>query len=154
MDDVNKTALERGDFSDLATATLYGDVRDALLDRIKTLQKPWAQLGQFEQIELIRDCQKLARHLVVGAVDLVAANGWVIMQATLESCTVKDGIKGVLQMSRHDPQRHALVDAVGKRVFVTLADVEEHMGEKAEAKPDAQEPRLPLGDAPVGAKGQ
>ncbi len=36
---------------DLETATLSGDLRDAMLTRIRNLQKPWAQMTEAEQYD-------------------------------------------------------------------------------------------------------
>ena len=54
--------------------------------------------------------------------------------------------KAVLQLSRHDPMRHELIDSVGKAVVIVVADAEQFMGQRAPAKPDPKEPPLPLGD--------
>jgi hypothetical protein len=134
---------------DLAAETLKGDVRDWYLDRVKQLQKPWQQMGEAEQRSLIYDAESAAADMVRKAVRILAAEGRKVIVAQLEQVTVKDGIKAVVTLSKHDACRHELVDAQGKDVLIVVADAGDHMGEKAAAKPDAEEPPLPLEDAPV-----
>lgn len=128
----------------LDTETLFGDLRDAILDRLKAMPKPWTVMSENEQRDLIIGVEMATRHLINSAVTLIAANGHPTIKATLASATVKDGIKAVLQMSMHDPMRHELMDAVGKPVVVVVAEVAQFLGEKSPAKPDPQEPALPL----------
>lgn len=130
----------------LNTDTLFGDLRDAILDRLKAMPKPWTVMSETEQRDMIYGVESATTHLIHAAVNLVAANGHPTIKATFESATVKDGLKAVLQLSRHDPMRHELIDTVGKAVVIVVADAEQFMGQKAPAKPDPREPPLPLGD--------
>lgn len=125
------------------SSTLMGDLRDALLDRLKGMPKPWTVMSEAEQRDMIFGCERVATHLVTQAVRLIAANGHPSIQAELDSCTVKDGIKAVLNLSKHDPMRHELTDAVGKTVMVVVADIEPFMGQSKEAKPDPDQTTLP-----------
>jgi hypothetical protein len=129
------------------SSTLFGDLRDALLGRLRAMPKPWSVMSEAEQQELIEGTERVASHLVRNAVKLIAANGRASIDATLEQATVKDGIKAVITLSQRHPLRHELTDAVGKAVLIVVADVTEFMGEKAPAKPDPEEPSLPISDS-------
>ena len=128
---------------DIATATLSGDVRDKLLDMLRFQQdkRPWNQRSEQDQRETVHSVEVLAHDLVRRAVELIAAQGRRTVKAVVESVTIKDGIKAVLTLSKHDEQRHALADATGHTVLLVVADPDEFVGERAPAKivPDQPE---------------
>lgn len=126
-----------------STDTLFGDLRDAVLDRLRAMPKPWTVMSEDEQREMIEGVERVSRHLVHSAVLLIAANGRASIPVTVEKCTAKDGIQVVLQASRQDPLRFELLDAVGRSALLIVADSEAYMGEKTAAKPDPAQPALP-----------
>jgi hypothetical protein len=131
---------------DLASETLKGDLRDFVLDRIKHKPKVWQQMTESEQRDLIHETESAVSDIIRRAVHIIAAEGRQAITATLEQVTVKDGIKAVATLSKHDPFRHELVDAQGKAILIVVADASAHMGQQEEAKPDADEPQLPMDD--------
>lgn len=136
----------------LDPATLFGDLRDAILARLRAMPKPWTVMSEADQRDMIDGVERVARELVTAAVRLVAANGRPSVPALLESCTVKRGVKATLSMvAVDDPTRHMLFDHVGQTVLVVAADPQSFLGEKDKAKPDPDTPPLPLGGGgPVG----
>lgn len=129
----------------LAAETLKGDIRDWLLDRVKHIPKPWQAMSEQEQRDMIYSVEEAAVDLIRRAVRIIAAEGRMAITAQLEQVTVKDGIKAVVTLSKHDPFRHELVDAQGKDVLIVVADASSHMGQQDEARPDnLREPGLPL----------
>jgi hypothetical protein len=130
----------------LNTDTLFGDLRDAILMRLKAMPKPWTVMSETEQYNMIAGVERATEHLISAAVHLIAANGHPVIRAKLDSLSCKDGIKAAVALSRHDAQRHQLMDAVGKPVLLVVADPDAFMGAKAEAKPDPQQPPLPMGE--------
>lgn len=141
--------IEIGDEIDLAADTLRGDIRDVMLDRVKNLRKPWPQMSEYEQAEIIAGFDRVAKKLVRDAVRIVAAENQVEVSATLEQVAIKDGIKATLTLSRHAQGRHELADAVGQEILIVVLDSERHDGERAEAKADPDQPGLPIDDKPV-----
>lgn len=123
-----------------ASETLTGDVRDALLGQIRALQKPYARCGQSEQQDIIDHAAQVARNLVEGAVSLIAAHGRNVIHATVDSLNVKDGIKAVVKCANVQSSLVELGDAVGKTVFLVVADRDSFTGERAPvgAAPDQQ----------------
>jgi len=106
-----------------AVNTLTGDLRDAMLQRIMHLQKPWAQMTEEEQGDQIAG---------------------VSAAAVCSSANVKaDGIEVKLTISRSAEERHVLLDAVGSPVFITPAEVAEFIGERAPAKPTPNQSSIP-----------
>jgi hypothetical protein len=133
-----------------STDTLYGDLRDAILDRLRAMPKPYTVMSEKEQGEMIEGVERVASHLVHQAVKLIAANGKPTIPATVEQCTAKDGIKVVLKVSLHDPLRYELLDAVGKPALLVVADASPYMGEDGPVKPDPDQPPLPEVDGETG----
>lgn len=127
----------------VATETLTGDVRDFVLDTLKHEQnkRPWHERSEAEQRDTVHRVESMAQDLVRQAVELLAAQGRRVVKATVESITIKDGIKAVLSLSKFDAQRHALADSQGATVLLVVADPDAFAGERApvEIKPDQPE---------------
>ncbi len=145
-DDGDDLGIEISDEIDLQADTLRGDIRDVMLDRIKNMRKPWAQMSNYEQSETIAGFDRVAKKLVRDAVRLVAAENQVEVTATLEQVAIKDGIKATLTLSRHAQGRHELADAVGQEILIVVLDSDRHDSERREAKADPDQNPLPLGD--------
>jgi gas vesicle protein len=121
---------------DIAAETLSGDVRDAILDRIRNLQKPWQQMVEYEQRTLTSDINNVAENLVRKAVNIIGRQGRTVIQATLEKITIKDGIKAEISVSQFSEHRHQLCDSQGKAILIVVADAEEFTGERGPAEID------------------
>lgn len=128
---------------DLAAETLTGDLRDFILDRLRHEQskRPWHERSEADQRDTVHQVETAVRRAVTAAVEIIAAGGKRTIKATLESVTIKDGIKATLTMSKHDENRHNLADAQGSAVLIVVADPEDFTGERAEVeiRPDQSE---------------
>jgi len=131
------TKVETPDMPELVidALTVTGDVRDAILDRIRNLKKPYEQCSEEEQGDIIYGATAIATNLVREVVKIVAAAGRKCIVGDLEQVTIKDGYKAVITLSKSSEYRHELADSQGKAVLVVVADMEEFVGEKAPAKP-------------------
>lgn len=147
MTKTNEGAARAASLAEFVTDTLVGDLRDALLGRLKAMPKPWTTMSEGEQQSLIDGCTNAARTLVALAAQIIAANGQPHIVATLEQVLIKDGAKLVLKASRHTPEIHDFIDAAGATVVLALADTQSFGGERSPAKPDPDEPELPVEDA-------
>ena len=148
----HETAIDRlggivGD-SEFDPATLAGDVRDTILDLYKARPKPWSQLSQAEQQDVIRTIEYAARELVQKTVDTIRSAGQVDpIHAILESYAEKDGIKAALKIKTmgEDDALAAVASlhkARGKMVLVTIASAEDYLGDRGDAETDADQPDL------------
>lgn len=133
----------------IESSTLLGDLRDALLDRLRAMPKPWTVMSQGEQQELIEGCTRVATHLVTEATRIIAANGFPVISGKLVKVQVKDGMQLQIDVSRHDPQRLTVIDSVERPVLIVVAEPDMFMGEKAPAKPDEKPDVEKTGDANV-----
>ena len=118
--------------ADLAEATLTGDLRDFILDRLKHQQslRPWHERSEGEQRETVHQVEVAVRAAVRSAIEIIAGGDQRSIKATVEQITVKDGIKATLSMSKHDENRFGLIDAQGKTVLIIVADPDDFTGER------------------------
>ena len=128
---------------EVAKETLTGDIRDFILNLLKHEQdkRPWNQRHEHEQRALVSKVTDHSRDIATKAVEIIVADGRPTIKATLSSLAVKDNIKGIIEVSRTDELRHALQDAVQRRVLIIVADVDEFDGERepVEISPDQKD---------------
>lgn len=132
--EISKDDIEQ-ETIDIATATVTGDVRDFLLDRVKTMGKPWTAMSEDDQRDQIYACKSAAEHLVRTVVQVIAAAGRKVIVGQLVKVNVKDKIQAQVDFSKLDEQRHELFDSVGTPVLLVVADAEQFTGERAPAEP-------------------
>lgn len=129
---------------DFETETLSGDVRSAIMDRIRALDLTWAMMPESHQRALTGEIDALARHLVKEAVNLVAADGQPVIRARLGAVTRKNQevIEGKITLLGTDEQRHELFDAVDTPVMIVVADTARYIGERAPEPIDPDQPSM------------
>ncbi len=130
-----------------AAETLKGDLRDAMLERVKHLKKPWAQMTQSEQSDCVYGLESAAASILRNIIEIIAMDRREVIKASVKGATVKeDGIEVKLIMTRDEEGRHDMLDAVGAMAFMTVASVAPYWGQRqgadAHTKPD--QPPLPL----------
>lgn len=119
--------------------TLLGDLRDALLDRLRTMPKPWPEMSDDQQREAIAGCEQVARHLLSETVRAIASQGFPTIAGKLVKAQIKDGMQLQVDVSRHDTQRLTVIDNVGRPVFLVVATPDLFTGEKAPPKTSLEE---------------
>lgn len=123
--------------------TMLGDVMQAFMEEIKAVEMPWHLMSQRDQGDVIERIERKAKAMIYRCVEIVASGNRPTIAATVESVTVKDGLKAVLTMSRASAQRHELVDSQGSEVLVVVMNHEQYDGgDKPKAQKDQRE--LPL----------
>lgn len=140
--DAHAAAVDAAADAKLAAATLRGDLRDFLIERMRRFDKPWGKLGEMSQRLAISDADAMAERLIGRIVEIVAVAGAPVVRATLKQATVKDFLELKLQCSRECDGRSELLDALGTGVLITIPGVERFRGQRAPAKPDPDEPPL------------
>jgi hypothetical protein len=125
----------------LTAETMFGDLVSLVIDEIKAAPDVWQKLSEFQQDEVIGRVRQRVEFNVRQAVKLIASEGREVITAELEQITAKDGIKAVCTLAKHDPNRHALLDSVGKAVLIVVADSSQFLNGEM-PKPDPQQPDL------------
>ena len=147
---VEKIEAAADKFADFKVArTLAGDLRDFVLDLLRTLPKTWAQMSEAEQTARAYAVSNACRKVVRDAVALLETDERTTIECLLEEVGFKPkGIVAKLGLTYADPNtRHALVDAQGKEILIVVADAAQYMGERAPAAIDKQQPELALDQA-------
>lgn len=144
----------------LQTGTLAGDIRDTMLDIIKT-QCDWASKTQDAQQDIGRALEYAARELVIAAVDLIRSDGMDNpVKAIVKAYSDSGDIKATL-IVKTDPagdtaaQEAQAIDTLhrarGKLVLLTIASHEDYLGERGpvDTQPDQNPLQFEAGsDAP------
>lgn len=119
--------------ADMAAETLTGDIRDRILETLRHEQskRPWHERSEADQQDTVHRVETFAREMVTKAVEIIAGHGRMVILAWIEKAEVREGIKAVLSLGRSDKHRHNLLDAVGSRVMIVLADADAFTGEQA-----------------------
>jgi hypothetical protein len=128
----------------IAADEMVHDLMAIALDELKQAPALWHLMSETAQDEVIQRVDKRVRDAVRDCVDHVAAAGCTRAVATIESVTVKSGMKIVLQLSKHDESRHELIDAQGETCLVVLADASAFADQAHDHEPNADQPALPL----------
>jgi len=126
--------------------TLMGDMRDAMLMRIRTLQKPWAQMTEAEQTDCANGIELAARDMIRKTVRLVNKHEWPSCVVTLAEMKIggTNGIDIKMICPNISEYRNVLGEHVKTQVMVVFADSETFMAERAPAQIDKDEPEMPL----------
>lgn len=129
-----------GEVPDVELETMFGDVRDAMLSRIKHMKTSWALLTEAEQAEVINGLELGAKHIVRAAVRTVSKHEFP--HAVVELGEVKiggsKGIEAKISCQNIELNRNVLGDHVGQMVQIVMIDSDQFMGQRsaAEAEPD------------------
>lgn len=130
--------------TEVAAETMLGDLMKLCIDEVKAAPDVWQKLSEAEQQNIIDRVRERVRNAVEESVRIIATQGYARIRGTLESVTIKDGIKAVLTLPQFDPARHELVDAQGTRVYIVVADVEAFSGGGSDVKPEPDQGALVL----------
>jgi hypothetical protein len=132
---------------DLAAETLSGDIRDALLTHVRSMETPWSKLSEKAQADKIYAMSSAAENLVRRAVAIAAAGGHEPMFGRIAKFTVKDEIKAELVASSSVLNIEKIAENIGQPAIIIFASPEVFMGERAAATADKDQPALPGTDA-------
>lgn len=136
---------------DLAEETLSGDLRDAMLTHVRSMETPWSKLSQRDQEDRIDAIERGCSDLVRRAVNIVARRGFDTIPVKIADFTVKGGaIKGKFEAIVTEPNVVALSDHQGHSAVIVLTDASDFIGESAPATADPDEPALPLDEEDDG----
>ncbi|NII73211.1 hypothetical protein FHW84_001780 [Dyella sp. SG562] len=127
---------------EMAAETMTGDLLAACVDELKIQRDVWAKLNEQDQQEAIYRLSSRITDNVRQAVEIIASGNRPTIVATVESVTVKDGIKAVLTLQKHDAHRHELIDAAGQSVLLIVAGASEFYGGTENVKPDPDQTTL------------
>lgn len=145
-----ETIASKGPAPKLALKTLRGDLRHGMLERPRTMPKPWTTMSEMEQGILIQSLDRFATDLLTRALMILAGAEFTTIHGLLIKAETKDGtIKTQVNFSRMLPERHELNDNVGEEITIVLVNRERFMGEREADSPDPDQPPLIRPDGTV-----
>lgn len=133
--------------AEIAAETMHGDLMALVVDELKAAPRPWPELGEDEQDEVIERVRRRTGEAVEDVVRIIATAGFKRIPAKLDSVQVKDGLKITLSALQNDPARHDLMDAQGTTVALVLADPERFGGGTEAVKAHAADGEAVVGNA-------
>ena len=131
------TEIEIGEIAE----NLKGDYCRAVCDWFRHAPKTWQEMSEDEQKEFIARLSEHTENLINHAIRAIARQGRTVITAQLDQVTIKDGIKGVVSMSKSAEDRHALFDAQGQCVLIVVAGAPEDYkgGDMPQPEPDQRD---------------
>lgn len=125
------------------TGSMVFDTRDAMLEFIKRLPKPWGITPFDQQADVAAAVEQFSKDLVRKIVEAVRADGRSSIRALLVSYAEKEGINVQLKVKTHSAEESlkaviALHQAQGKHVLIMVASADEYQeGQRGpELQPD------------------
>lgn len=128
--------------SNLAQANLGRDLLKAMVDVIRTAQKPWHAISQAEQELLIGRLRDDTDDMVRKAINTLLTGEFPAVGGKVHQVVFSSGIKCTLQIDAHAKYRHDLSDAEGTNVLVVIADPAEYLQSMDQVKADADQPDM------------
>jgi acyl-CoA reductase-like NAD-dependent aldehyde dehydrogenase len=126
----------------MAADTMTGDLMACLIDEFKSAPDVWQKMPEHQQQDLIYRVQQRVQENIRQAVEIIASDNRPTIVATVESVTVKDGIKAVVTLPKSDAQRHELFDAAGMAVLLIVGGAAGYYGGTDQVRPDPDQPAL------------
>lgn len=119
---------------DLQAETLTGDIRDFMLTWIREMQKPFQQMSESQQRDVVEAIEGFARELVGGVISVASAGGFEKAFVKLGQFTVKEGIEAKIITDRSERNLLNFNDFAGKSAMLIFADPQEFEGARAPAR--------------------
>jgi hypothetical protein len=136
-----------------ATTTLYGDVRDKIIDGFREVPG-WFDLKEPQQKRLIGRAEETARKLVRGAIAITAARNHEYLVVRCGGFAAEKELKIKIAAAVTDENLKTVRKFYGAEALIVLASHHVFMGERAKAEPDnigelgiPRRPAEPLVDA-------
>lgn len=114
--------------------TLTGDIRDFILTWIRSMQKPFEQMDESAQMDVIDAAETAARSLVGGAISVISGGGFEKAFVKLGQFTVKEGIEAKLVTARTERNLLNFNDFAGRSAMLIFADPQEFDGARGPAR--------------------
>ena len=148
-----------GQEDDLQLDTLRGDIRDAMLNRIRHMKTSWSLCTEAEQNEIVNGLELAAKNLVRGVVRQLTAHEFPHAVVTLGEVKIggSKGIEAKITCTNIEVNRNTLGDHVGEMVQIVMIDSDKFMGERdpADVQPDQGDMfNTPPEDGPADGEGE
>lgn len=136
-----------GETPDIALDTLSGDIRDAMLSRIRMMKTSWALCNEAEQAEIANGLELAAKNFVRAAVRELTRHDFPHAVVTLGEVKIKGekGIEAKIVCTNIEHNRTVLGEHVGDMVQIVMVDSDKFMAARGPVKTDPDQMGLPIG---------
>lgn len=128
---------------EMAASTMLGDMMQLVVQELKDVEKPWQQISEEHQGEILDRAEARITGFIEKAVSIIAGGNNVSLTAKLESVTFGDVAKIVLKTGVDVPAIHDLTaHGKGNAVKISILDAGEYLSDsstKPEAEPDQKD---------------
>ncbi len=122
MTDTAETRDKAQDTIAIASASMCHDFVAALLEELRNMPAHWSTLAEDRQQKILENLKTKVRGGVEKASQIMMRSEFQAVEATLEYVSRKKGFAAGLSVKPDALFRHSLVDAVGARVLIVIAD--------------------------------
>lgn len=137
----------------IASDSMGKDLLCFLVQEFKALPKPWQQLSEHDQNEVLDRARLKVESIVHDAVSILSGNGWVSVLADIEGIAIKDHVKVTLKVTRGNSEiaMHELYGSRNQPCRVVLCSPEAYTGGMDAIKGEADQRVIDL-NAEEGAE--
>lgn len=132
-----------------ATDSLGKSLMRVLLDHIRSLPEQWHKISERRQEELLESLGDSVHAAVQHGARALMAAGFPHVAATLDSVTIKDGVKATVIFDRSEADIDAISHQVKRQLVLVLVDPETYGQGVYDFEADADQPGLPLEEPPT-----
>lgn len=139
-----KAKTKEPEFNPIALETLTGDLRDAILTNMRSMETPWSLLSEAKQQDKIDAAVKMAEDLVRRATELIAAKGFdhVLVKIGKMVIAEKGFVQSSIECAKSEENVVHLMARQNAHAILILGDPADYFGEREAAKPDPDQPEL------------
>lgn len=142
--------------SKIGRETMSGDLRDAVIDILKTrIPTSWQQLTENEQRDLAFVIEQITEGIVERAVAILSSDGRMVVSARVKAIQkVTDEIVVQIVAPKVEDTLIKLAASIGKTVTIVTADADVYIGERGVADITEDAPKLPIEDVGTEAEAE
>lgn len=126
--------MEKSATPQLDEATLSGDIRDFILTWVRNMKKPFEQMSESDQRDVIDAVEGSARELVGGVISVVSGRGFEKAFVKLGKFSVGDGIEAKLITDRSERNLLNFNHFAGRSAMLIFADPADFDGARGPAR--------------------
>ena len=126
--------------------TLSGDIRDMILMHLRDMKVPWSMLNEQEQGDKIYAAAQAGERVVRLCLQAVAKNKLPAISVTVGAYKVDKNLEIKLGSAPSVSNITMMAEHGNGGALLILAEPSDYFGERAPAKPDKDQPPLPLGE--------
>jgi hypothetical protein len=134
---------------ELDSGTLSGDIRDLLLMNMRDMKVPWAMLSEQEQGDKIYAVSQAGERVVRLCLQALAKRKLPAVHVTVGAYKVDKNLEIKLGAAPTVANITLMAEHGHGGALLVLAEAADYFGERAPAKPDKDQPDLPIKGEPV-----